>query len=62
MLICHGVFRPNLPPGIKKGDRAGMINISVLWWDSEGKITRELEYGRLTWKNFDVTAFDRETC
>lgn len=49
--------KPNLPPGIKKGDRAGMINISVLWWNAEGKVTRELEYGRLTWNNFDIDAF-----
>ncbi|MCJ1260806.1 hypothetical protein MMC22_000669 [Lobaria immixta] len=50
--------KPNLPPGIKKGDKAGMINIAVLWWNPEGKITKELEYGRLTWDNFDITHFD----
>jgi hypothetical protein len=51
--------KPNLPPGIKKGDKAGMINIAVLWWNEAGKITRELEYGRLTWEGFDITAFDK---
>ncbi|KAG9232099.1 hypothetical protein BJ875DRAFT_544825 [Amylocarpus encephaloides] len=51
--------KPNLPPGIKKGDKAGMINVAVIWWNAEGKITRELEYGRLTWDNFDITAFDK---
>lgn len=50
--------KPNLPPGIKKDDKAGMINIAVLWWNAEGKITKELEYGRLTWDNFDITKFD----
>ena len=35
--------KPNLPPGIKKGDKAGMINITVLWWNETGKITHELE-------------------
>lgn len=51
--------KPNLPPGIKKGDKAGMINIAVLWWNEAGKITHELEYGRLTWEGFDITAFDK---
>lgn len=51
--------KPNLPPGAKKGDKAGMINIAVLWWDRAGKITHELEYGRLTWEGFDITAFDK---
>ncbi|KAH8654949.1 Alpha/Beta hydrolase protein [Tricladium varicosporioides] len=51
--------KPNLPPGIKKGDKAGMINIAVLWWNEEGKISHELEYGRLTWEGFDITAFDK---
>ncbi|KAH8667518.1 hypothetical protein BGZ60DRAFT_505765 [Tricladium varicosporioides] len=50
--------KPNLPPGAMKGDRVGMINVAVLWWNEEGKITHELEYGRLTWADFDITAFD----
>ncbi|KAJ5094694.1 hypothetical protein N7456_010555 [Penicillium angulare] len=49
--------KPNLPPGAKKGDSSGMINISLMWWNSEGKITRELEYGRILWDGFDVGAF-----
>lgn len=49
----------NLPQGAKLGDTVGMINICVLWWTAEGKIARELEYGRLTWKDFDVGEFDR---
>lgn len=49
----------NLPPGAKKGDPVGMINISVLWWDANGNVTREFEYGRLTWKDFDVRQWDQ---
>jgi hypothetical protein len=48
----------NLPPGAKAGDTVGMINISVLYWDEQGKVSRELEYGRLTWENFSVGEFD----
>ncbi|CZS90631.1 hypothetical protein WAI453_004089 [Rhynchosporium graminicola] len=43
---------------LKKGDKAGMVNIAVLWWDEEGKICKELEYGRMTWPGFDVKDFD----
>ncbi|KAJ5778898.1 hypothetical protein N7457_006618 [Penicillium paradoxum] len=50
--------KPNLPPGIKKGDSTGMIMLSTIWWDSEGKVTRELEYGRLLWEGFDINAFN----
>lgn len=42
----------NLPPGAKKGDVLGMINISVIWWTKDGKMTQEFEYGRITWKDF----------
>lgn len=51
--------KPNLPPGIKKGDTSGMINISLMWWNEEGKVTRELEYGRIMWDGFDVNAFNK---
>ncbi|RDL40353.1 Uncharacterized protein BP5553_00332 [Venustampulla echinocandica] len=51
--------KPNLPPGIKKGERAGMIMMSVIWWNQHGKIIRELEYGKLTWPGFDINAFQR---
>ena len=50
--------KPNLPPGAKAGDRVGMINLGVLWWNAEGKIVKELVYGRLTWKNFSLDPFD----
>lgn len=53
--------KDNLPVGAKPGDIVGMINISVLYWDDKGKISKELEYGRLTWKNFDYTDFDKKT-
>ncbi|KAG8528551.1 uncharacterized protein KY384_007469 [Bacidia gigantensis] len=49
----------NLPPGAKAGDMVGMIMLSVLWWNNEGKVNRELEYGRLTWDTFDLSAWDR---
>jgi hypothetical protein len=48
----------NLPRGAKAGDKVGMVNLSVLWWNEAGKITREFEYGRLTWKDFDIGVFD----
>ncbi|OJJ56846.1 hypothetical protein ASPSYDRAFT_59317 [Aspergillus sydowii CBS 593.65] len=50
--------KPNLPPGIKKGDSSGMIMLSTIWWNSEGKISRELEYGKLLWDGFDINAFN----
>lgn len=50
---------PHLPVGAKPGDTVGMINLSVLFWDEDGLISREFEYGRLTWKDFNVTQFDR---
>ncbi len=48
----------NLPPGAKAGDTVRMINLGVLWWNKQGKICRELVYGRLTWDNFDIREFD----
>lgn len=50
--------KPNLPPGIKKGDSTGMIMLSTIWWNSDGKVARELEYGRLLWDDFDINAFN----
>lgn len=49
--------KPGLPPGIKKGDTAGMIMLSTIWWDEEGKVKRDLEYGKLVWPGFDIDAF-----
>lgn len=51
--------KKNLPPGIKKGDTSGMIMLSTIWWNKEGKVFRELEYGRLIWDNFDIDKFKR---
>ncbi|KAH8667918.1 hypothetical protein BGZ60DRAFT_515384 [Tricladium varicosporioides] len=48
----------SLPPGAKAGDTVGMIMLSCLWWDEEGRVTRDLEYGRLTWENLDVKAWE----
>ena len=53
------MMKPNLPPGFKKGDKGGMIKIYVMWWDEDGKVTRELEYGRLVRKDFDIKAFEK---
>ncbi|CAG7942972.1 unnamed protein product [Penicillium nalgiovense] len=50
--------KANLPPGIKKGDSSGMIMLSTIWWNSDGKIARELEYGKLLWEGFDTNAFN----
>lgn len=47
----------NLPPGIKKGDRSGMIMLSTIWWNEDGLVYRDLEYGRLIWDHFDIDAF-----
>ncbi|OBT63428.1 hypothetical protein VE03_07156 [Pseudogymnoascus sp. 23342-1-I1] len=49
--------KPGLPPGIKKGESAAMIMTSLIWWNEEGKVKRDLEYGKLTWPGFDITAF-----
>ncbi|KFZ12972.1 hypothetical protein V502_06832 [Pseudogymnoascus sp. VKM F-4520 (FW-2644)] len=49
--------KPGLPPGIKKGDTAGMIMTSLIWWNEAGKVKRDLEYGKLTWPGFDINAF-----
>lgn len=32
-------------------------SIPKIWWNSEGKISRELEYGMLLWEGFDINAF-----
>jgi hypothetical protein len=51
--------KPNLPAGIKKGDSTGMIMLSAIWWNSDGKIARELEYGRLLWDGFTSEEFNK---
>jgi hypothetical protein len=33
--------------------------LSTIWWNSEGKIARELEYGKLLWEGFDTNAFNK---
>ena len=49
-----------MPPNTKAGDKLGMINVSVLWWGETGLIEKELEYGRITWKDFDLSKFDEQ--
>ena len=49
-----------MPPNTKAGDKLGMINVSILWWGETGLIEKELEYGRITWKDFDLGKFDAE--
>lgn len=48
----------HLPTGSKKGDSLGMINVSIIWWTEEGTMTREWEYGRITWKEFSTNPWD----
>ena len=50
--------KEHMPEGAKPGDKLGMINVSILWWGEDGIIEKELEYGRFTWKDFDLDKFD----
>ncbi|MDI1491221.1 MAG: hypothetical protein OHK93_002428 [Ramalina farinacea] len=50
----------HMPPNTKAGDKLGMINVSILWWGATGLIEKELEYGRITWKDFDLGKFDEQ--
>lgn len=50
----------NLPPGAKAGDTVQMIMLSVLWWNADEKIIKELEYGRLVWENFTLDPFFKD--
>lgn len=52
------VVKPNLPPGIQKGDSSGMVMLATIWWNGEGEIARELEYGKPLWEGFDIKAFN----
>lgn len=49
----------NLPPGIKKGDSSGMIMLSTIWWNEDGLVERDLEYGRIIWDHFDIEPFEK---
>lgn len=42
------------PNGAKAGDTVAIANLCVLWWDENGLITREFEYGGLTWPGFSL--------
>ena len=48
---------PTLPPGAKAGDHVAMIVLSTFWWNGKGKVTRELQYGRLVWEDFSLEPF-----
>ena len=50
-------LKPHFPPGAKAGDRVTLINLGALWFDKEGKISRELVYGRLAWPGFSLEPF-----
>ena len=50
----------NLPAGAKKGDYVAMIMLSTIWWTKEGKVSKELEYGRLIWQDFELEPFVRK--
>ena len=40
------------PVGAKSGDTVAINNLSVLWWDQQGLVSQEFEYGGLTGKAF----------
>ena len=48
-----------LPSGAKAGDMVQMIISSTIWWGEGGKVTDEMEYGRLVWKGFTLEDWDR---
>jgi hypothetical protein len=48
----------HLPAGAKAGDMVHMLNLSVLWWGKNGKVTRQFEYGRLVWSDFNIGDWD----
>ncbi|KAG8529676.1 uncharacterized protein KY384_005157 [Bacidia gigantensis] len=48
-----------LPVGAKKGDTVTMVVNTTIFWGEGGKILKELEYGRLAWKDFDIGEWDR---
>ena len=48
----------HLPAGAKMGDTLGMINVSIIWWTKDGTMTKEMEYGRITWKEFTTSPWD----
>lgn len=50
-------LKPHFPPGAKAGDRVNLVNLGVLWFDKEGKISKELVYGRLAWPEFSLDSF-----
>ncbi|KAL5345656.1 hypothetical protein ACLOAV_009410 [Pseudogymnoascus australis] len=51
--------KPSHAPGIKNGDTAGIIMMSVIWWNEEGKVKRDLEYGKLLWPGLDIDDFQK---
>ena len=51
-------LQPHLPPGAKAGDHVDLINLGVVWFDAEGKISRELVYGRVAYPNFSLKPYD----
>lgn len=54
-------MRDKFPEGSKAGDTVGIVNLSTLWWDARGLISREFEYGGLTWKGFSLDQWDKKS-
>ena len=46
------------PKGAKAGDTVGIVNLCVLWWDAEGFIEREFEFGGLLWPGFNLDQWE----
>ena len=52
-------MKDKFPEGAKAGDTVGIANLCVLWWNEQGLISQEFEYGGLTWKNWSVDQWDK---
>lgn len=46
------------PRGAKKGDTVSIANMCLLWWDENGLIDQEFEYGGLTWPGWSLNELD----
>jgi hypothetical protein len=54
-------IRDKFPEGAKAGDTVKIANLCVLWWDDQGRISQEFEYGGLTWKGFSLSQWDKKS-
>lgn len=54
-------IRDKFPEGAKAGDTVGIVNLATHWWDRDGLISQEFEYGGLTWKGFSLRQWDERS-